>query len=351
MYNLDRRHRQTALKYAGFLMQHRDPEEAMRILNGLPDPESLPPDAQAEVFWLKANYFARIKSYGESMAVLRRVLGLDPWNVAYLVQEIINLTHISNLSPELRRVDPILPNLTTTDDSLIDWTDFDQNTRKIEEQHAYELVYARWKLRYLYSTSTDETLLDLVKAACRFDASHATYDFIRLLNTNFDSPSIYWALGIIFKELWRLETASVWFEQMLLFPAVPQELRAKAYLELADCFIWQGRQLPKAIEYAKLAVEFDQRKTLQTLRVVAHAYLKSGQIRQARTYLDQTNADTDPEARYLLGLLRYRNGDRTGANEVWKPLLTMRSESLRFHNIKQEVLKFYFDGAPYLKAN
>jgi len=34
-----------------------------------------------------------------------------------------------------------------------------------------------------------------------------------------------------------------------------------------------------------------------------------------------------------------------------KPLLTVRSESLRFHTIKQEVLKYYFDGAPYLKAN
>jgi tetratricopeptide (TPR) repeat protein len=191
----------------------------------------------------------------------------------------------------------------------------------------------------------------LVRAACRFDASRATYDFIRLLNTNFDSPSIYWALVIIFKELWRLETAAVWFEQMLLFPAVSQELKAKAYLELADSFIWQGRNLPKAIEYAKISLDIDARKDPRTLRVLAHAHLKAGQIRQAQLYLDQTDSDSDHEVRYLRGLLIYRNGDRIKANEIWKPLLTVRTESLRFHNIKQEVLKFYFEGTPYLKAN
>jgi tetratricopeptide (TPR) repeat protein len=351
MYLKDHKNRQSALKYAAFIMQYKDPEEAIQILSNVNNQDTLPSEAQAEIFWLKANYFARKKDYRESQAVLRRVLAMDPWNVSYLVQEIINLIHTSSLDAELTRIDPILQNLTTTDESQIDWTEFDLATKRIESQHAYELVYSRCKLKYLYASGTDETLLELVKAACRFDASRATYDFIRLLNTNFDSPSIYWALGIIFKELWRLETAAVWFEQMLLFPAVSQDLKAKAYLELADSFIWQGRNLPKAIEYAKVSLDMDNQKNSQALRVLAHAHLKSGQIRQAKIYLDQTDSDSDHEVRYLRGLLFYRNGDHLKANEIWKPLLTVRTESLRFHNIKQEVLKFYFDGAPYLKAN
>lgn len=351
MYQKDGKNRHTALKYAAFVMQYREPDEAMRILTGMSQQDTLPSDAQAEIFWLKANYFARKRDYNESQTVLRRVLAIDPWNVSYLVQEIINLIYTSRIDSDLKRIDPILQTLTTTDESLIDWADFDLVTSRMEAQHAYELVYSRCKLRYLYASGSDETLHDLVRAACRFDASRATYDFIRLLNTNFDSPSIYWALGIIFKELWRLETAAVWFEQMLLFPAVSQELRAKAYLELADSFIWQGRNLPKAIEYAKIALDIDERKDPRTLRVLAHAHLKAGQIRQAQLYLDQADSDSDHEVRYLQGLLIYRNGDRIRANEIWKPLLTVRTESLRFHNIKQEVLKFYFDGVPYLKAN
>jgi hypothetical protein len=32
-------------------------------------------------------------------------------------------------------------------------------------------------------------------------------------------------------------------------------------------------------------------------------------------------------------------------------LLTVRTEDMRFHNMKQEILKFYFEKAPYLQAN
>src|SRR5205085_2926969 len=127
--------------------------------------------------------------------------------------------------------------------------------------------------------------------------------FMKLLNTNFDSPNIYWALGVIFKELWQLETAGVWFNQMLLHPALPKPARAKAYVELADCLIWQNRQIEKALEYAKLAADLDERKDLRFMRVLAHAYLKTGQIRQAKLYLDQTDSEQDHEVLYLQGLM------------------------------------------------
>ena len=122
-------------------------------------------------------------------------------------------------------------------------------------------------------------------------------------------------------------------------------------MELADCFIWQNKNSEKAVEYAKLALDFSDKQDLRTNRTLAHAYLKVGQIRHAKHVLEQMDADSDPETRYLQGLLHYRNGARDHANRIWKPLLSLRSESLRFHNIKQDILKFYFDGAPYLKVN
>lgn len=351
MYTLDGKNRASALKYAAFIMQYREPNRAMEVLGKINVEDGLSTEHQAEIYWLKANYYARQKQYRESLALLRNVLAIDPWNVSYLVQEVINLIALAKLDEDVRKVDKVLLSLSNADDARIDWTEFDQATTRMEAAHAYELVYARRKLRYLYANGADDALLDLVRAACRHDAARGTYDFMKLLNTNFDSPSIYWALGYIFKELWQLETAGVWFEQMLLHPNLPKALRAKAYLELADCFIWQNRNLAKAVEYAKLAVDMDERKDLRAVRILGHAYLKSGQIRQAKLYLDQTDVQTDHESRYLQGLLSYRNGAQREAKEIWKPLLTTPSESLRFHTIKQEVLKFYFDGAPYLKAN
>jgi tetratricopeptide (TPR) repeat protein len=351
MYALDPKNRQTALKHAGFVMQYRDPERAMAILSAIDVSSDLPTEAQAEIFWLKSNYFARKKDYRESLSLLRNVLAIDPWNVSYLVQEIINLMQLAPLEPEQRKADAVLLSLSGENDAKVDWQEFDVATKRMEDAHAYALVYARRKLRYLYANGAEDALIELVRTACRFDATAAVHDFMKLLNTNFDSYNIYWALGTMFKELWQLVTASVWFEQLLLYPSLPTLAKAKAYLELADCYIWQNRNMPKAIEYAKLALDLDEKKDARSLRVLAHAYLKAGHVRQAKLYLDQADEGHDHEVRYLKGLLLYRNGASLKANEIWKPLLTVRSESLRFHNIKQEVLKYYFDGAPYLKAN
>ena len=351
MYIVDGLSRQTALKYASFLMQYRDPEQAMAILGKIMHHDKLPSAAQAEVYWLKATYHARRGEFRESQPLLRRVLALDPWNVSYLVQEIHNLAQLAAIDPDTIKADKILSSLGNVDESKLDWGEFDRATTQLEAQHAYELVYARQKLRYLYADGSEAALASLVRAACKHDASRATFDLIKLLNTNFDSPLIYWALGTVYKELWQLETAVIWFEQMLLDPSAQKAHEAKAYVELADCLAWQGRQEQKAVEYAKLALDLDEGKDMRAVRVMGHACLKAGQIREARLYIDQTDAEQDPEARYLQGLLQYRNGAMERAKAIWKTLLTTRSNNRRLHAIKQEVLKFYFDGAPYLKAN
>ena len=351
MYQLDGLSRQTALKYASFILHYKDADQASFILDRISADASLPSEDHAEIYWLKASYHARRKEYRDSQTLLRKVLQMDPWNVSYLAQEITNLIYLSPVEADLQVVDPVLTVITSNDDAPVSWHDFDQRTDRMENQHAIELVYARRKLRYLYANGSDESLQELVKSACRQDAARATYDFIKLLNTNFDSFSICWALGILYKEIWQLETASVWFEQMLLYPSLSAAAKAKAYLELADCFIWQNKNSEKAVEYAKLALDFADRQDLRTNRTLAHAYLKVGQIRHAKQVLEQMDADSDPETCYLQGLLHYRNGARDDANRIWKPLLSLRSESLRFHNIKQDILKFYFDGAPYLKVN
>ena len=351
MYQLDRGNRATALKYAAFMMQNKNADLAMEVLGQIGSIDGLPPASQVEIYSLKSNFYAQQQDHFMALQFLRKAQAMDPWNVSYLLTEITSLQQLALLAPELKSVDTVLAGLSAGTETPESWLDFDQRTVLMLEQHAYELVYARCKLRYLYANGASAPLQALVQVACKYDAGRATYDFIRLLNTNFDSPDIYWALGILFKELWQLETATVWFEQMLLFPSLPIKDQAKAYLELADCFAWRGKTLEKAVEFAKSAMDLTTERSQVHLEVLAHCYLKAGLIRQATAVLGELSPEVSLEARYLHGLLHYRNGSRELANKVWKPLLATVSESLRFHTIKQDILKFYFEGSPYLKAN
>ena len=204
----------------------------------------------------------------------------------------INLqSEAQGVEPELREIDQVLQNLSRSDESRIEWAEYDSNTARLESAQAIELVYSRSKLRYLYANGSDDTLRTLVRAGSRFDAMRATYDLIKLLNTNFDSYNIHWALGTLFKDLWQLETATLWFEQMLLYPALPPAAQAKAYVELADCFAWQNRNLPKAVEFAKLALDLGDAKDSTAISVLAHAFLRQGQVRLAKACLEQTEMD------------------------------------------------------------
>jgi tetratricopeptide (TPR) repeat protein len=351
MFEIDGKCQATALKYAAFTMQYRDPDEAMNVLDEVNTRVLQTPEDKAEMDWLRANYFARRSEFNKSNEYLNRVLKIDPWNVSYIIQHIINLTHLASIDPEYKVVDKVLSSVNSADDADIDWNSFDERSTELYGLHAYELVYARRKLRFLYTSGVGHDLTDLVEAASSFDANKGAFEFMKLLNTNFDGETIYWALGTLYKDLWQLETASMWFEQVLMNEPLSNDMKGRAYLELADCYIWQNRNIEKAIQYAKLAIDIGETQDVRAIRVLAHAFLKSGQVRQAKIYLDQTNSESDHEARYLNGLLHYRNGAHKDANNVWKPLLTVRTKNLRFHNIKQEILRFYFDGEPYMEAN
>lgn len=351
MYEVDQNSNTSALKYASFEMQYGDPDKAKVILEKVKDKTNLDKADLTEIHWLNATYFNRQNDFKQSLQHLRNVLTLDPWSISYLVLEIANLSRLANVDTELLIDDPIIEKLKIGDENQLDWNAFDAKTRQLEKAHALELVYAREKLSFLYSNGEVERLTTLVKAACRFNPNKCTYDFLKLLNTNFDSPNIYWALGILYKETWQLEVSSMWFEQMLNHTEIKNNSKVLAYLELADCYNWLGNDLPKSIEYAKLALEIGEINREQAFTILGHAYLKSGNIRLARRYLEEVQEKQNPEAEYLKGLLQYRNGAIEEAKRIWKPLLTLTSKNFRFYNIKQEIMKFYFDKAPYMKVN
>ena len=351
MFQFDSKSRATALKYASFVMQFGDPEQANEVLNSLSAKiDSASKEMQSEILWLRACYHLRQKDYRSSLELLNKALNFDPWNIAYLAQQIVCLSALAGLEEDITNLADFAAQL-SQGHTNIDWLDFDKQTIKLSESHHYELVYARWKLRYLFSGGQLEQLQYLVRSARKFNSSKSAYDFLRLLNTNFDSSEIYWTLGSLYFDLWQLETAITWFEQVLNYPGVNKHTQRRAYLDMADCYIWKNTDLQKAIEYAKIALDLGERADNRCFTVLSHAYLRLGQVRQAKIYLEQVDKEKDHEALYLSGLIQYRNGATDKAKKIWKPLLTVRSESLRFHNIKQEILRYYFENEPYLKAN
>jgi tetratricopeptide (TPR) repeat protein len=351
MYALDGKSKASGLRYVAFLMQHGDAEEAMRILDSVSRDGTISNDDQIEINWLRASYYARRQDFKHSQEYLKKILKADPWNVSYLVQEVTNLMQLAPVDEEVKRADAVIRQLSELDETALEWHEYDELTQLFENQLILDVAYARRKIRFLYTDGDESLLRPLVTTACHFDPSQGTYDFLRLINTNFDSPHVYWSLGVLHKELWQLEVASMWFEQCLLHQRIDDSLKAKCYLEIADCSIWLGKDLNKAVEYAKMSIDLAGKPNREMLTVLTHAFLKTGQIKQAQSQLSQGLDRDSVEAIFLNGLIEYRNGARKKANEIWKPLLTVKSDSLRVHNIKQEVLKYYFDGAPYLKVN
>ncbi|NRA65564.1 MAG: hypothetical protein HRU19_13835 [Pseudobacteriovorax sp.] len=349
MYELDPESLLTKIKYITFEIQHGDPKQSRGVLDSIDEDKIQNQSQVCEIKWLKANYAFLDKDFEVSLNFLSRALQFDPWNVTYLVQQALALSALAEEKVDFNLYDKTLKLLSVNSEEDLDWNEFRELTKKVSDNHLLELDYCRSKISFLYADGAENDLVDLVKAACKLDAGRSTYDFLKLLNTNFDSPNIYWALGYLYKDLWQLEVACVWFEQILISTDSVESHHAKAYLELADCYTWQSRHLDKAVEYSRMALDLSHSTQKDGIRILAHALLRRGDVRQAEVYLEELDDDT--EAVYLRGLLHYRNGNSEKANEIWKPLLTITTLNLRMHTIKQQVMEYYFEKVPYKGIN
>ncbi len=352
MYQLDPQSPRTALKYASFIMQHeqQSADSAAKILQSFSEKTNLPREMMQELHWLQAQHFANKRNFTESNRKLRQVLRSDPWNVSYIVRDLLNRA-LETPAETAVHPDPVLLELSANLDQDVDWAEFDVVTEAVIKEQQYELAYLRLKLRFLFEGGTYSFLSSLTDAAAKWNPKEGINDLLRLINTNFDAPGIYWAIGTLYKDLWQLQAASTWFEYLLNHPEASQTDQARAYLDLADTFLWQGIDLEKAVEYARLAIDLGAEEARRAEKVLAHALLAAGRVREAQSMLENMSDERDLDAVFLRGLLQYRNGATQRAKEVWKPVLTMKSESLRSHNIKQEIMRFYFANEPYLKAN
>ena len=303
-----------------------------------------------DYLWLKANFYKNSEEYTESLKVINKLISSDPWNISYLVLKCICLGRTVDEKIDYSSIDKNLTLLENNIDDKLTWFEYDNLTRKLVEDTYYELSYNRQKVRFLFSEGERANLLSLVEIGRKYNPIDVAGDMLKLLNTNFDGSQIYWALGMLYKEQGQYETSAMWFEQVIRLTDTSDQMMSEAYLELADSYNWQGIEQEKAVEYVKFALDLTEKRSTKYIKTLAHSFLLNGQVRQAQSYLEDISSD-DPEVRYLKGLVEYRNGSEDKANEIWKPLLTYRAESLKIFKIKQELLKYYFDKEAYERIN
>jgi len=348
MYDLEPKNKYIAIHYASFLVNYDDLVLGFSVLNEI-EQRSHDEETEAMIHSLNSRYFERKKEYENAIREIGLALNITPWNADFLVQIIRcqMLFHFGEKIPKEAQTE------TRTDYTQLEpnnWVDFDKMTDKLEEDHQNFLVYNRCKLRLLTSGGKEPNSTEWIRQAVKYNPSKAALEFLKLLNTNFDSPQLYWALGVLFREAGSLEIAEMWFEQVLSKNSLPNELRLKVSLDVSDCYIWRGVHLQKALAYLKMVRDSDTEHSELARLKMAHSYLKLGEVRLARDCLNALDIQKPSlESTYLQGLLYYRDGSVQKAKALWKPLLTVKTMSIRDHWIKKEILDFYFQGKSYIK--
>lgn len=360
MYDLAYFSIESSLTYISFLIQTNQVKDALSVLAGIRDKNlSLSNQESSEVRWMYAQCYYMDGEPKQALSYLRKALDSDPWNINYLIVEIQCLTALSKIDHDISDQDAVLKLIAQGSDLDMDWAQFGRLSTLYSEAHEFELCYSRSKVQFLYDRGQEASLRRLLDFAVKYDACQAAKDFIKLLNTNFDCPLVYLGLGLLSKQLWQLEVAVMWLNQLVEMESLSNEIKGEAYRELADAQVWIGKNLDKAEEFSKISSELmkDDKAKNESVLIMAHAKLKQGKTQLAQEFLNIIQSDRSRgeseniEFLYLQGLLLYRNGQVNKAKIIWKPLITISTDTVKAFHIKQEVIKYYFNGDSYLRAN
>src|SRR5690606_19058109 len=104
------------------------------ILDQVGKRKTLTVEAEIEISWLRSLYWAKRADYRKAQDFLATVVSSEPWNVSYLVQEV--MMRMRNATTETTlNIDPILFKLAALDEKDLDWQTFEQMTDQLEALH------------------------------------------------------------------------------------------------------------------------------------------------------------------------------------------------------------------------
>lgn len=344
----------TKIKYCKFLLKNGLMDGFLEQMESLIDFDSNQDvlEIDKDLSYLKSEYFFLKNDFKSALTQINFVGNIESWNSKYIVSK-IKIMESTILKDSVKSVS-FSENFSQSGSEIAAeeyWINFDSVTKAWQEKSQFELVYLREKFRFLHKNEEEESYFRIDQAARMYDSQEGADDFVRLLNTNYHTSYLFLILGRLYKDLRLLEVSKVWYQTLLKERDIADKLRSEALIEIADCLIWQNSQLPKATEYLKLALDLEKSQKEEIFLKLAHAYLKMGEIDTAKIYINDLDGENRIERIFLNGLIRYRNGATQAAREIWKPILTVPTETLLVHNIKQEILKYYFDNQSYFPSN
>ena len=350
MHKLDPKLLLNAITYASFLLKEGDGKKALAVLAEIETPKRLKPSQRSELFYLQAKAQILSDDLNAASESIKAAVKINPWSFSYLACEIFCLTSLYYSQKKLAIVSENVINLYEKFDLNV--AEFKHETLQLLKSKMYYLAYSRAKLLLLYSKVDHEQKeaisFDLLTISVAYDPDSSVRDFIKLLNTNYDSPYVYFVLAILNKECWRHESSCLWLEMLLQRESLSHDKMTEVYLELADSYVWRGHDLQTAIEYAQNIIKMSSGYHEKALTILTHAYLKNDDIKLAQKCMNKLlEVSKTHEATYLHGLLEYRKGNIEKACAIWQPILQCESSNLRLHNVKQEVMKLYMDGRGY----
>lgn len=203
--------------------------------------------------------------------------------------------------------------------------------------------YLRVQL-YLLKFGLNPTTVDIyLKVSHLHENTESTQHLIYLLNTNFDSAWLYWAIGKCAKNSWQLQSSTTWFEMALKRDDCDHLLSQKITIELADTNTILGQNVTKSVLLLSSLHE-EGRLSGDWYPTLAQAYLAQGNIHKSRDILDGLESEQQDnfEVSYVRGLIHFQSGDHRQARKFWKPLIKQATPDMRSHFMKQKMLQFYF---------
>ncbi len=349
MYTIDWLGSESRLRYAEYLVGQNNEIEAEKILKELMQNTHMTQSALFRMKSLQVDILQRKGDHKEALKHLSILLRAEPWNIGYLIKQ-IQLIYSDQVAPQTGYdLDPVVKSLETNRESQEkDWTSFDKLSEIFLSLHYYEYVYARYKLKFLFFSERDTVLKKLVHLMGEHFPEVGVRDLFKLLNTNFDRPQISFSIGKIYKSMWMHETAVSWLEHALNYENENKSFVAEVYREMADSYLWGNLSHDRALEFAKLAIDYGEFPHHGAHAVYAHALIKAGRIREAEISLEKVPKN-DIDGQYLRGIIDYRNGKIAKAQGIWQDVFKTSEDTIKVHRIKEELAKYYYHQVDYIK--
>lgn len=325
--------------YAEYLVYKSKFEQALDKTESIQIEKLSDIELNKKLGWIRAKCSYATGDYYGAKNSYDKILKQEPWNIAYIRGQIKNYEKLELTANQDQQEEKIV----LIKD--IDWRAHIKETYSLLSFKKHDLAYHRAKLSFICMNGSNESIELLVDCAKEFYVDVCIYDVIKLINTNFDHPNLYWIIGSLYKSLNQLETAYNWFSMTTKFSQERyQEVFRKTYSEMANCLLFMNREIHKAIEFTLMSLDVhnqSSREIESLYQTLTLCFLKVGDFDKAKNALDELSGESFSN-KYIKGLYLIRSGELEAGKKIWKSIISTKVDSLKEHMFKRDLLKTYY---------